>query len=571
MMFNCEQVSLQQVDPLTALPYSWQVVLPDGKKLPWQGFYTGPLSLHPHEIEGLCQTLLGIDGAAVAAVAAQELQPVTTLGQDWSGLIMHSMTPDNNALEGDLDKLIRRVPPSDYTAYAEARSVYLAWPGDLAIGRISPWKTAVTMKGIEAVKVPGIDYYYLSHALLRLAERHLSSPTTPLQRMIEFLRRNGQTVVRLYALEREMQIFLIWLKRQAGLDRLYIDANSPEVSRCWNRKSVLHPEVDTALTLAIPSDRSPYACLAAESRGSLLHRELGLNLPVLPGYTIVRSGVDRPTFVQQTLQAAQLLLQRYQLQRGCLKASESGDGARIFPGLDLTATSELEALARDAYSNGDDYVLEAHVNYLQVNVGFQVLQTTPSAHIRWGQVAEGLTLQLTEGTSWKGNIYIDAETADQFGVSQVHYQQIMQAMQAFHHGFRSRHLGLAIAGIDFAIGRIGGLFADDVLLAVQDPNISFNGAECLRVFADKLKVQPGSAQQTPLYAATKVIRPSLQCPLPVLRQITDRVTQTDCITDVIASVPGRWGMIAAAGQHPQDAIAQLSSLVHGLGQQGLVI
>jgi hypothetical protein len=570
-MFNYEKILLTTADLATRLPYRWDVVLVDGRRIPWQGCYTGPLTLTDAAVDALCLKLLGIDSTEIGTVATQELQPVAAQ-TDRPSLILHSTTPDLKAFEGDLDKLIDRGIPSDYTTYTETRSVYFARAGDLAVGRTNPWQTAVELEGIDAIAIPGIDYYYLSHALLLLAESHLDVPTVEINRMVEFLRHNPNTVVRLYALEREMQIFLVWLKRWANLEHLYIDTNSPDVSHAWNRKSTLYPTVRAALALSeLLRDRSPREMLAIESRSSSLYQELGLTMPVLPGYTIDRTGTDIDAFTEQTIQAAQLLQQRYALQRGCLKASESGDGARIVTDVDLSAESALADLARAAYRHGDDYILEAHVEYLSVNVGGQVLKTTPSAHIRWGQVAAGLTLQITEGTSWKGNIYIDEETADSFGVSPAHYRIITATMQEFLQAFQSQNLGLAIAGIDFAICRIGGVFEDDVFVAAQDPNISFNGAECLRVFAEKVRGQYSGTADAPLYATTRVIRPSLECTLPVLRQITDAATEGGTYASAIASIPGRWGMIAIAERTPEAALSKISALYDSLIHQHLAI
>jgi hypothetical protein len=570
-MFNYEKTLLTTADPATRLPYRWDVVLADGRRVPWQGCYTGPLTLTNAAVDALCWQLLGIDSTEIGKIATQELQPVASQ-TDRPSLILHSTTPDLKAFEGDLDKLVNRGIPADYTTYTETRSVYFARAGDLAVGRTSPWQTAVDVEGIDAIAIPGIDYYYLSHALLLLAESHLRSPTVEINRMVEFFRNNGQTVVRLYALEREMQIFLVWLKRWANLEHLYIDANSPDVSHAWNRKSVLYPTIRAALALSeLLLDRSPREMLAIESRSSSLYQQLGLTMPILPGYTIERTGADRDTFIEQTIQAAQLLQQRYALQRGCLKAAASGDGARIITDLDLSAESALADLARAAYQHGDDYILEAHVEYLSVNVGGQVLKTTPSAHIRWGQVAEGLTLQITEGTSWKGNIYIDEATADAFGVAPAHYRSITATMQQFLQAFQRQNLGLAIAGIDFAICRIGGVFADDVFVAAQDPNISFNGAECLRVFAEKVRGQHSGTADAPLYATTRVIRPSLECTLPVLRQITDAATEGGTYASAIASIPGRWGMIAIADKTPEAALSKISALYDALIHQHLAI
>ena len=568
-MFQCEKIFLEQLEPTTSLEYQWDLVFDDERRVRWKGFYTGPLTLTTEEIAALCLKLLGIDITELQKVASQELQP-TPLGKNWPALIMHSQTPDVKSFEQDLLDLMNGPTPLDHTTYAEARSAYFARQQDLAIGRTNPWKTAVELEKINAIEIPGIDYYYLSHALLLLAEEHLISTSLEINQILEFLRSNEYTIVRVYNLEKEMQIFLIWLKRLANLENLSIDTNTPDVAQSWNRKSILYPTVRDALALeTILLNHSPRHILEVESRFSLLYKELNLTIPVLPGYTIERSGEDIDSFVQQTIQATRLLKTRYGLERACLKASEAADGARIFAGLDLRDELKIEDLAKDAYQHGDDYLLEAHIEYLQVNVGGQMLKTTPSAHIRWGEVAEGLTLQMTQGTSWKGNIYINEAVGDLFGVSKAHYQIIAETMNDFLCAFQSKNLGLMIAGFDFAIGRIGGVFEDEVLVAAQDPNVSFNGAECLRIFREKVK-EHHLWTDDHFYAVTRVIRPTLQGTLPVIRQITDVITDTETYATTIASIPGCWGMIAVANRDPEEVLKKLSSLYDSLIRQNLI-
>lgn len=570
-MSKYQKVFLDQLEPTTSLEYQWDLILADEQRVRWKGFYTGPLTLTTEEIETLCLKLLGIGIAELQKVASEELQPAP-FGENLPALIIHSQTPDVKSFEQDFLDLMNGSTPLDHTTYAEARSAYFARQGDLAIGRTNPWKTAIELGKINSIEIPGIDYYYLSHALLLLAEKHLSSPTFQINRIIEFLSNNVNTIFRVYNLEKEMQIFLIWLKRLANLEKLYIDTNTPEVSQSWNRKSILHPTIREALELKqILLDKSPRRVLEIESRSTPLYKELNLTIPVLPGYTIRRSGESLDSFIQQTIQAARLLRQRYQLEYGCLKASEAADGARILANLDLTDESKIETLAKDAYQHGDDYLLEAHVKYLEVNVGGQILKTTPSAHIRWGKVAEGLTLQTTQGTSWKGNIYIDEAVSDLFGVSRAHYQIISETMKDFLHAFQTKSLGLMIAGMDFAIGTIGGAFEDEIMLGAQDPNVSFNGAECLRIFSEKIKENNLLSTDEPFYAATRVIRPTLQGTLPALRQITDVVSDAESYCTTIASIPGCWGMIALASRHPVEVVKKLSIVYNSLIDRNLII
>lgn len=569
---NIKKILTQEKNSKTELPYFWKIADSNQKEYDWKGFYTGPLVLEEAMIEQLSKKLLGIEISELTETATKELKPVPTLKSVGASIVMHSTTPDLKTFDGDLDKVVKGTTPTDYTSYKEARAVYLASSGDLAVGRIQPWKTGVQLGNLESVEIPGIDYYYLSHALLVLAEQHLRAPSPQINKIITFIKDHKNAVVRLYALEKEMQIFLIWLKRLAGLDHLLMDANSPEVARDWNRKSVLFPTVQAALYLEkVIEGFSPHQILEEEAKYSFLRQQLGCEYPVLPGYSIVRSGNSLEVFTTQLLEAAKLLKKRYGLKLGCLKASDSGDGARITIGIDLDNESNLKALAKDAFRHGDDYILEPHIQYKEIIINGEKLKASPSAHIRWGEVATGLTLQFMEGTSWKGNVYIDKKTTDSFGVSNAHYQTILNCMDGFLDSFQRNNLGLTIAGLDFAIGQIGGFFGQETLIGVQDPNISFNGAECLRVFLEKIRKQKNIGKQSPLYGATRIFKPSKKCTLTVLDQFSKKASHSGIYVDGIASVPERWAMIAVAHLDSEEILKQLSVLLTDLDKSGLVL
>jgi hypothetical protein len=162
--------------------------------------------------------------------------------------------------------------------------------------------------------------------------------------------------------------------------------------------------------------------------------------------------------------------------------------------------------------------------------------------VRHGRVAHGLTLQFTSGTSWQGNIYLDASTCGGLGLAEEHYRVIAEAIAELHAAFESQKLGLVTAGFDFAVGRVGGVFGDNTLVALQDPNMSSHGAEYLRHFLDGVRTGGG-----PHYAATKVICPARGQTLDVLRTFEQPGFA------VMSAIPGRWGMIAAAAATPRAA------------------
>ena len=567
---NCEKEYLKCPDPLTGRSYGWTVEIEDGRRIPWRGFYTGPLRLTAVEINEICRTLLGCETAQIGDQVDEVLQPaIGARTAKWPALILHSTTPELKSFEGDVHALATGKAPGDLTTYKETRSVYFCRPGDVAVGRTSTWKKAVMATGTEAVELPDRDHYYLSHALLCLAAEHQIRPSVAIEKLLMHMRR-GPRLIRLYALELEMQIFLLWLARSAGIEKLPVEANRPSISAAWNRKAVLHPTITEALSLKGPvPGQSPAQLLKLESSRSALARTMGIEVPTVPGYTIERTGRDMEGFVRQFLSAASLLRKRYNLTTGCLKASEAGDGARITTGLDLASQSTLERLARQGYPYGDDYVLEAHVHYRRLSLGGQELVTALSAHIRRGRVVEGATIQFMEGTSWKGNVCLDEGTHALFQVPSLHYSRLQSFIKDFREAFRKKEPGLALAGIDFSVGAVGGAFGDEVLLGVEDLNVSFTGAECLREFLEKARHGSDCCERR-RYGLVRVYRPQPGSDLGSFRQVTQAATREGLYADTIASIPGRWGMVGITGADPLDAIENLHRLQRTLLEQRLI-
>jgi hypothetical protein len=556
--FSCERVSADGDDP-DAPPASWRMTWPDGRKFVWEGFYEGPLMLSRQELQAITRDLLGLDLEDVPAASAACLTPYVGDGSVMPSLVVHSATPVLKSFEADLDDAINGRVPDDVPAYVETRAVSLAAPGDLVVGRTRPWKLAAELAGADAVSIPGIDYYYLSHAILKLASVS-GGRGEPLVRIAQALRDRPETVVRLYSLDREAQVALLYLMRLAGIETLSTDANSPEVGDYWNAKAPLHPTVEDALELDPPS-LDPHELLAAETELAPLARRLGLRLAVLPGYTV--DAADSPDeVVRRFLAAAELLTERYGIRLGCLKPSNSGAGARIVLRVPLEDEAELRRLAAQAAQSRETYVFEAHVEYLPVELGGTTFPLAPSGHVRHGHVADGLTLQFTEGTSWQGNVYVDEAACEAVGLAADRYRAIVEAMEELHDAFTRHDLGLVTAGVDFAVGRVGGVFGAEVLVGAQDLNLSSHGAEYLRLFLDE--VRAGGRMG---YAATKVICPVMHQTLSVLRGLEHQSTGP---LKVISAIPGRWGLIAAAAEDPLAAADKVLSFHRELVARGSI-
>ncbi|MGW6306100.1 hypothetical protein ACWFRQ_28735 [Streptomyces niveus] len=125
-------------------------------------------------------------------------------------------------------------------------------------------------------------------------------------RIIDWVRAHPDAIVRMYTLDREMQIFLLWLLRRTGLESLRIDANNHVVSIDWNRKRHIHPFVEDAESLSV-TGMTPDELLAAEQRLGEGYRRVGMAIPVLPGYTVARTDAPAERFVEEAVRAATLL------------------------------------------------------------------------------------------------------------------------------------------------------------------------------------------------------------------------------------------------------------------------
>lgn len=541
-------------------PGVWRVGLGDGTEFLWQGFYTGPAALSQNDLQRISWDLLGCGLEDIPGAAARELRPYISDGNPVHSMIMHSATPVLKSLQADMNDALHGSAPDDVATYVETRAVVLAGRNDLVVGRTSTWRAAAMLAGVEMVEIPGIEYYYLTHAILQLAASQ--GPDAPaLRRIIDELHDHPDTLVRLYSLDRETQMVLLYLKRMAGIEVLYTDANSPEVAEYWNTKAPLHPTAEDASELTC--DRaSPDATLEAESALSPLTRRLGVRCTTVPGYSVDGRTTSFSVVESRLAMAADLLRQRYGVTHGCLKPSEGGAGARIVTGIDLSDSAQLREMAGRVHAAGEEFIVEAQVTYLRHEVGGQQLMLSPSVHIRHGHLTPGMTLQITNGTSWQGNVYFDERVCTSVGISPDQYRAIRADLEALHRGFSQAQLSVVTAGFDFAVGRIGGTFGDKVLVALQDPNLSSHGAEYLRLFIDQVTAEGG-----PGYGATKVINP-----VASLVELTKGVRR--CSGDwarVISAIPGRWGMLAVAADTPGIAVELITEWEQKWIADGLII
>jgi hypothetical protein len=525
--------------PLTGDFYEWSVIV-DGNEVAWQS-YAGPLRFDETDFAIATRKLLSIEPGELPELVAEHVE-FASPSQGQPRLMVHSTTPYASSFETDLTAMVEGRQVLDLTTYVETRGLYLARSGDLVVGRTQPWRRGAAANGVERLVLPDADYYYMSQALLRRAVDG-GDRDPAMRQIIDFVRANPSTVVCPYDFEPEFQLFVTWLARITGIGRIRVDANDFRLG-VWNRKRMLHPTVDVALALADEVDGRPGPMvLEREHLASEAFAALQAPIPVLPGYAVAWQE-DCDDFCRDLLRAGGLLQSRYGLTHACLKPSDGGNGGRITPGIALDDAARLTELAAGAWKLGGDQVLEAHVTYFEKEVGGERVLTTPSAHVRSGELLDGLTLQFMRGTSWKGNIFVGLDDWERLGLDAGVYTALRATMTELH-----QRLGLLHCGIDFAVGTVGGVFGDTVMAAVQDINPKVTGALFLREFmARHPEVGAG--------AATRVLSPDATDSAERIRGLVAEHSTAGQPCEEVAVVPGRWAMIATSAATSLMAGAQ---------------
>ncbi len=514
--------------PRTGDFHEWAVIV-DGAEVAWQS-YAGPLRFDDTDFAIATRKLLSIEPGELPELVAEHVE-FASPSRGQRRVMVHSTTPYASSFETDLTAMVEGRPVLDLTTYVETRGLYLARSGDLVVGRTQPWRHGAAAEGIERLALPDADYYYLSQALVRRAVD--GGDRDPVMRhLIDFMRNNPSAVVCPYDFEPEFQLFVAWLARITGLGRIRVDANDSRLGM-WNRKRMLHPTVQAALNLEDVDGQPGPVILEREHRASEAFTALRAPIPVLPGYAVPwRENCD--DFCADLRRAGALLRNRYGLTHACLKPSDGGNGGRITPGVDLNDTARLDELASSAWKLGGDQVLEAHVTYFEREVGGERVLTTPSAHVRSGELLDGLTLQFMRGTSWKGNIFVGPQDWDRLGLDTGVYTALRATMTDLH-----QRLGLLHCGIDFAVGTVGGVFGDTVVAAVQDINPKVTGALFLREFmARHPEIGAG--------AATRVLSPDATGSAERIRELVSQSSTAELPCEEVAVVPGCWAMIATS-------------------------
>lgn len=549
---------------------SW-TVSHQGKEFNWD-IPTGPYRYYEKDLNIFAKDQLGINNPEeIELVANALLKPyIKDEGNpNYSPprIIMHSATDGIDSYGTDFKQLSTGQTPYGFDTFFNQRSISLASPGDMIIGRTDIWReSSHHREDLEILDLESEELYQTSHALLHLAENN----PTKLMPLINKIAETPDTMINLYTLDKDIQVFLIWLHKEVNnrrdelgyeqINALNLEANGPEVTKNWNQKGILHPSVEDALEIPneLISNISPHKLLELEGEKSQIGESLEVNIPRMPGYRIDFSN-DKNQFTDRFLLAANMMNERYGTERGVTKLVRSTDGTNIITNIDLTDSAKIREIAEEAHSKGDDYIFEAHVDYVKFNglTTGEEIELVPSSHIIEGKASNMVTLQFTREGEWRGNISINLneETpnfskSELMGLTPEMISKITSSINDFANASVEKEIGLSVGGFDFAVGKLGGVFGDEVMVAPQDPNLRFFGAMFMYKFLEKAQ---NEFETEDIQVATRLIDPKDSHTFEKLKQLSEDMSENGKLYDLIAVVPPRFGMIAASGKTPKEA------------------
>lgn len=461
-------------------------------------------------------------------------------------IVLASASETIHAYQAEIDFIKRQGTGIGIDPAIAARDASTAQPGAIIVGRSQPWQNAVlARKDIIPINIGRKPLYYTSEALIATARENPEIFNLVIQRLKE----EPQTPIHIYTLDEPMQIFLLWLQKEADISAIYINANTQEIAKSWNSKHILYP--------AITSLGNP----------GLLQGVCENALPLLPGLYIR----DLQQFLDnnELQQAALEYMQTNSVSTVCIKPTRGTDGSMI--SREINVADNLEELLtelRDNYlEQHREVVIEPFIDYQTIKINDMELPLALSAHIMDGQATSGITLQLMgDGGEWRGNVSLSQESAAEIGIDQAQYQTILSTMEDIARSLRP--IGLIKGGIDWAIGSID--HRHNTICTLTDPNLRANGGEILQRYWERKKTELGDTIQV----ATRVIKPrsgvSHQQVAQSLQEAIDIGVLEENSADVIAVVPPGWGMIGVTADRSLDALQNAFAAEEYLRSQDLV-
>ncbi len=454
-------------------------------------------------------------------------------------ICLPSASPTIGAYEAEINFISKEGTGIGIDPAIVTRVASLAPEGSIVVGRGTPWKSSIRQRpDITPLQLPDNRLYYTMEALLETAanQPELLSP------LINRLRANPRTPIDIYTLDETTEILLLWLQKQAGIEKILVNANSQEIAQYWNSKHILYPEIKSV------NVASPLESLCEEG------------LPILPGIHVrdMPDVIDNPETVMD-------FFSQKGISTVCIKPCRGTDGSMItthVPLLDLPTV-----LSSPMYTEQvQEVVIEPHIEYSKTEIDGVHYPLALSAHIIRGEVPPQITLQfMSERGEWRGNISVDSDSCQDLSISPDQYNLIQETMLKIAKSLD--HRGLVKGGIDWAIGRIEGV--NHTICSPVDPNLRANGGELLHKYLARQEALFGKKLQ----AATRVIKPLKG----INHQQIDEALQEYAISlpeltsaDTIAVVPPGWGMIGTTSTATIEALRGIIAIENYLKERELV-
>ncbi len=499
-------------------------------------------------LNALSEAVIGLNLKEVEREANKMLIPYHTNGEKRKTLIISSASSASASQEAERGILEARGHIIDIPGAIEGRDTRSALSGDVALISTKAGLIMAKDKGdVEIINLAdeavlsqadgrllqGSDVYYKADNLLLLI---LTNPGSNILSQISDQLTN-HSLVYPYNLDEETQIALLWLAKKSGVDRLDVNANSPEVAVELTRKGYKYPNIEGALT--IPYYSNPYLMQKAEWCLSPMAREIQHHPDYIPGYMINRSE-SLAEMYQKSLAACMFLASRYGLSTGWVKPDRGTDGGNQGPveiGIDhlvsdritsyiesgdiesalnlykaeLPNLSQIRQRIEDIWRKGGSWVIEAKTHYFTIKLPFngedRVFMTIPSVHLIKGEPRYTISLQLVDGVAWGGNLICSRQTWNHL-VERIDrsdervrnrpelvddlkqsYELMTESMRSYVKAINTSEKyqnGQVRGGADLAICTLGGKFGHDkVMVAVQDYNARANGCETAYALYDQ--------------------------------------------------------------------------------------
>lgn len=573
-----------------------------GEVLNWNG-QDGPFKLEDlPNIENLAtvsDALFGLPYEQAIVKAENSWKPyLSDNGKDDARRIVISGGTDKiSTRDGELGFLAKSGNVIGINAAIESRELALLVSGDIAFGNSQAWKEVAEHKhGVETHPTGEGHLNYNSHKLLQKALR-CSKEDIPsdreLQIMISQIAYDPDIVVQLYASDAENNLFLLYLKEKVNnlresigkpsIDKIKVDANSPEITKKLMSKGYLYPTPSEAINIQTKEDIYS-SWLEAEGRLSPIERDLGESIPRMPGYHIPWDKNEQ-NFANEVASAVKLLKNRWGVDTAFFKITEGSDGAGTVK-VDISNGEDIQQLSKKLHAEGSSWVVEPFVEYDNMLVEGkgvkQMRKIAPSVHIRGGKPYNTQLGQLFirdengDTTEWGGHLYAPQEYVNtQFdkgekvlGMTKDEYSSGINAIHEIAKKYAPE--GLSRGGIDIAVGTIKTKWGEQRVNALQDMNIRTNGGDTARGFGKLLEKE----LKVDKPFATLVIKPTMGVGYNeidmALRDIGQKLGIDRKHLRLITAVAPGWGMFGVVGDSPETALINGVHVQDALKEKGLI-